>query len=517
MESTHKFRTKIHLSRLFHVCWFVLFSGLLATTLKYDPYTIAAPLLAAVCIAFIGFVFIRYADTINAWNTAKANRCAIVLLLLLLMLLLFAGRILLAYPINDAGTIYYSTVETVLNGEISKDINQYTSCVNFYNCSNNDYFCIYKASFFLVAYLFPFMKLIIHGMQIDPYSLAGCYAMIVFNCLSITAAAALGYAALRKAQAKNAGALLFLVLFLFFAPNYLNTYKVYSDTLSMPYISLALFCLFTADRSTGSKRWLFYLLTGISVAIGSLIKGSVMVLIVAIVLYLLLCNRQTLRLRILSSLCIILSFGTIIAGWNLYLPSTPWVDWTNQDRYELPSTHWLMMASVGDGGFRQESVDYSFSFETLQERKEGIATEYIRRVKSHGSVLGYSKFIIKKLAQGLADGRFCQQVHLNAFYEHYPLREVVTQWGKYFPAMILYLKFYAFLLYLGMLLCTALNALKSKVDESFLINVCFFGVMLFFAFWEFKSRYLMNFTPLMMMGLVLAMKDLELHFATRKL
>ena len=36
----------------------------------------------------------------------------------------------------------------------------------------------------------------------------------------------------------------------------------------------------------------------------------------------------------------------------------------------------------------------------------------------------------------------------------------------------------------------------SRPGAAALINIMIFGVLLFFAFWETKSRYLLNFTPM---------------------
>ena len=71
-----------------------------------------------------------------------------------------------------------------------------------------------------------------------------------------------------------------------------------------------------------------------------------------------------------------------------------------------------------------------------------------------------------------------------------------------------YLKAYTYMLYAGCLISALINAVKGRVDTAFCINLCFFGLILFFSFWEFKSRYLMNYTPMFIMGYVLTMDDL---------
>ena len=501
------------LSRVFHLCWFLLFSILFMDTLRVNRHYTRAIVCGVAAFAVVAYLYPYCKNLAGKWEERRMTATAVVLLAVQFVLLLIAGRYLCSQPFNDAGTVYYSAVEILQTGTVGKEINEYTSCAWATGTSNNEYFIINEVVLFMVAYILPYLELIVHVLGIDPYTNAAYYAMIVLNCISITAATAVGYAVVKRTRAGSGGGLLFLVLSLLFAPNYLNTYKVYSDTLSMPYIMLAFLFLLLGNQGGGRNKWVYQILTGIMLAIGYLIKGSVIVLLVAMGVYLLLeksFQDGQWKKTAMSVVCLFSAFAMVLMAWGSFQARCPWIDRSQQERYELPAFHWIMMAASGDGGYSKSDFDYSLSFEDPEERQEAIINRYIEKVRSYGSAVGYVDFIRSKLAVSLADGRYYQQVHMNqTFNKEWRVGRFVNQDGEYYELLMQYLKAYTYMLYAGCLVSALIDVMKGRVDTAFCINLCFFGLILFFSFWEFKSRYLMNYTPMFIMGFVLTMNDLR--------
>ena len=490
--------------RAFFVVWLPLLIVLVSVIIVFGG---PSPLLLTAVFVALPALF---PPDVNGWSDRRFRRTTAVLLTVMLLGLLAMGRVLLSEPFNDAGTIYYSTAEIVRDGAVSTVIDEYSCCAWSTGTSNNDYFLIYPKSVFLLCYLLPFMKLA-QLLHIDLYAPAGWYSMIVVNCVSIAAAAAIGSRAVNVMKGRRA-ALYFLLLSIAFLPNYLNTYKVYSDTLSMPYVAAAVLFVAEGDRAAGKKRMLLRGLAGLSLGVGALLKGSVLVLAVAVIIWLVLRPETGLpgavRAADVGGVLLVLAF--VMTAWARFSDDCPWLDQRNRDAYELPTVHWVMMSAVGVGGYRQDALDYALSFDSYAERAAAETMVYTETVKSYG-LSGYIHFIIQKLCLSLSDGRYYQQGHMSVFAGQ-PVGELVCEGGRYYSGLTFYLTGYLYLLYFCFIL-SAINALKRRGGENIttLFSVCFFGLLLFFAFWEFKSRYLMNYTPVFLMNAAFVLSDFELR------
>ncbi len=506
---------RIPLVRLFFVCWILFILFLAPGIRKYLLHFRFGLTAAAIGAVLIMICFLLFAPRIERWSESRYRTIFFLVLFCMFGLLLLAGRLLLARPYTDAGTVYFSVAEIVENGAISKEINEFSCCAWSTHTSNNEYFLIYPKSLFLVAYLVPYMKLGADLLRIDLYSPAGWYFLIILNCLSLTVSAAAIAHTARLLRGKAAG-LLCLCLSAVFLPYYLSTYRVYSDTLSIPYVSLSFLFLAKGDLADDStaKRILYRCLTGVTLALATLLKGSVLVLVVAVFIYLFLRSSEqacTLKSRIADIAALGLTILLITSVWGRFAADCPWLDQTMRERYELPSMHWIMMAAEGHGGYRQESLDYSLSFKTIEERKKAETEAYIRAVrKKNAEEGGFAGFLYEKMCKNLAEGRFYQQQHMNHCFDATKgIGKIVHADGVHYHKLMRILAAYPLLFWLGFLFSAILSVRKRCVDEQFLIAECAFGLFLFFCLWEFKSRYLMNFTPMFFLGIVLAVCDLH--------
>ncbi len=509
MNNTRITKLNTVICKAFFVCWIICMVVLSPGVYEYLPYK-HIPMFLAFVGAVISCLTYRFIQPkIENWSRFKYTFVFALLVIVSLILLLYSGKILLTRPINDQGTVYYSAVEVIQNGSVSREINEYSCCSWSTHTSNNEYFLIYPRSLFLVAYLYPYLKAISSLLGVDLYSQAGLYSAVVFNCIHIAVSNAAISLAVQKIRGKAAGISCF-VLSLFFLPNHLNTFKVYSDTLSMPYMSLAFLALICGKKS--SNRW-YMVLSGAFIALSILIKGSAWVLFVAAIVYLAFNSdysekgKLTVMLSKVAVICV--TVFAIINLWNVFYSNCYWIDKAMADRYELPTMHWIMMASEGDGGYRQKALDYSLSYETKEARARADKDKFIEVVQSHGSFLAFMKeHVYKKICDSLADGRYYQQVHMDqSFMEDEMPGRILNCAGEYYNVLVRLLTGGLLFIYIGLFVATILAIKKPLVDEIFLIDIIFFGLLIFFCFWEFKSRYLMNFTPLYLAAIVLAADD----------
>lgn len=417
----------------------------------------------------------------------------------MLLLSLWAGLTMMVPPFNDTGSVYYAAAEIIQSGSISREVNEYTTCHWATKTSNHDYFLIYPNNTFLVFYHLCYYKLLLLFAPIDLYGPSGYGAAVVLNSVSIVCATVFGFLTAKKAK-DNTTAFLFLILSCLFVPYYLHAYKAYSDTLSLPYVTMALYFYVNGIQTDRDKRAvIFYILTGLSLSIGILIKGSILILLVAMSIYTAL-RHDSLRRTLYALICLILVCASILSVWPLYKDHCSWIDTTEADQFELPAIHWVMMAAKGGGDYKSKDFWYSQNFPTYEDRKRADMEEFVRRVQSYGSVHGYISYEIEKVSGVMADGMYAQYAHLKHTFPKVPaLEEWVSAQGQYYPWFYSYITVYITIYYLSVLASAFWGIARKKHSLNTLFHVCLFGVFVFFAFWEFKSRYLLNFVPLFML------------------
>lgn len=501
----------VFMNRTFHFLYFFLLCFLLLRTFHHFNYKCFILSASMMLCLFLLYVTARS----KAYIDACPSKC-VHLSLFLSCIFVFAfssviGRLMLCTPFNDTGSVYYATAEALETGVISKEINDFTKCYWATGTSNHDYFLIYPHNIFLINYLLPYYRMITSIFSISMYTSVGVYASVLLNAASITCAVAFGFYAARKAKG-NCTAYLYLLFSVTCIPYYIHAYKAYSDTLSLPYVAFSMFCLISAERSHSTPRRFWLILTGISLAVGYLIKGSLAVMLIAFCIYILLKFPS----RILSALTLSAAFAICILGWHSVLNNSSYIDLTDAERFEVPKTHYLMMASIGDGGYRQDDLEYTMSFPTYEEKTTATLNKYLERVQSYGSADAYISFLIDKLSTGLSDAKFAQQTHLDVACANSKMKYFLLPGEDYHALFYCCTTIYLTVIYVFMLLSPLVNAFSHRIHISSVLNIAYFGSLLFFSFWEFKSRYLLNLLPLMLLLTAFSITDitclLEVHF-----
>lgn len=283
--------------------------------------------------------------------------------------------------------------------------------------------------------------------------------------------------------------LLFIVLF---APFYLYASIFYTDVISYLFMLIPLILYSCINKeNTKRKNILWILCISIICSIGFKIKATNIFILIAIVIMLLF-NK-----KIKNCICIVFSTLIIIFLINIFIGKIYYISDEENDKYKFPYTHWIMMTLNEDsiGGYVEDDVKFTRSFDTLSERKRATSEELKRRVNNYGTIKLLKKLFIDK-AQGtwttpdLRTSDYLVRQPLNRNI----IQEVVTLHGKYYKIYSSILEgIYMFILF-GVLLSGILNFKRNNIYVN-LCQLCLLGIFIFLTIWESNARYLINFLP----------------------
>lgn len=208
------------------------------------------------------------------------------------------------------------------------------------------------------------------------------YPVIMFFVGLHAATALLLFGALHQLGLTNIKSLLVIQLFLLMPQIALQAPIAYTDTLSLFFIALTLLTLLIAEKSPRQKMtilWLFF--SSANALLAFLSKGTSLILIIAMVVFLFLHHSGKAKLLCLVPLCVFIlgNFGwkqTINAA-NIY-PDTG---------YGQPNTHYVMM------GMSQTPIPSNLSKAAKQQWMVGI---YSSADQAYSWDLFYNKRLPKK-------------------------------------------------------------------------------------------------------------------------
>lgn len=293
----------------------------------------------------------------------------------------------------------------------------------------------------------------------------------------------------------NGRALLLLLLCLLFTPYILYAPIFYTDSMSMLFVTLPLYLLSLYKGQ--EKPWARLGLgaaTGVLLAFGTKVKGSVAVLLVALVLYALF-NLSWKRLLGLL-LAVLIPFGAFTVFFDWQVRSRGIIDPASAYQHQFPTEYWLYMGLQGDGGFSKDDFDYMYSLEDVGQRREAARAGIAQRLREYG-LAGVAEHLTKKAAYTFGDGTcfIWVQLRRQPLYEG-RIGRLSQEAQPFYRAQ----DAYQALLLVCILLALVKGLLSAEgLDWAALLAVSLFGLALFLMMWETRSRYLLNFTPVMLL------------------
>lgn len=478
------------LSRIFHVCYLLVFAVVLGCVLAVQDNL--ATILALWLIGIFGLLCIRKRLGKIKITDAQLNIVTAGTLAVMALLMAAIGWMMLPLLKTDLGTVYYSAMEIIEKGRVNDILTDYNRMTMIRNMTNNEYFVVYPNNLPILFFLTVFYRGVC-ALGISMASDLGVYMGVLLNIASILLSVWIGSRTACKIWGKK-GALTYLGFAAFFLPYYINASRFYTDTLTLVFPVLAVY-LYIRIRETGElkKRAAGCIALGLCLTAGFLLKGSCIIVAVALVIHSFISglNRRTLA-AILIAACV---FGVSYQAWQSYVRNCSWIDMSREDALTFPAVHWIMMALSGNGGFRQEDFDYTYSFEGKKEKQAADIERAREKLEELGGAGGFIRFEMNKIALTWGDGKFAQQAHLEWMQKDTWVQEFVNDEGRYYPVFYVYTRAFVVILYTLFLFSAAGGCFRKNGIMS-VINICIFGVLLFFAVWETKSRYLLNYTPL---------------------
>lgn len=434
---------------------------------------------------------------------ATAQKAIAALLALYFALLLCAGVSLAVEPAWDFGRVYAGALDIAENGAV-------TYTLQYFLESNNNFFVAY-----LLCYWFKITSL---------FGLAPLYAGILLNCIAIWVSVAVLVWVVCRAWGVQRG-LVFLALCLCCVPLYSYASIFYTDTLSMPFVSVGLWLWQQCQKKP--SLWCLVLL-GINAFVGYQLKASVGILYVAIFIFVFAHARREWwgrckQIAVVAVVILLLSFG-----YRMLLSATQVIDLTELDRYKLPYTHYVMMGLAGNGGYNADDYALSIGIEDLQTRKEVNVAQIQSRLSEYG-VAGYLTFLAGKLEFTWLDGTYYApwKLEIDPLYPNHLLSQILRLDGQYFSAYQIAALGGQLALLLLMLLAVVRCATPTTAGGQLpnaayaaaahrllcLVALSVFGLFLFLLVWETRSRYLVNFIPLFLLMAQFGLAALPRHKA----
>lgn len=426
---------------------------------------LAAGLLGAAALAawLFGKLSRKAADGRRFWRILSC-----LLLVLMGAGLLYAGMELKVYPGWDFGAVYQGAVEIVENGAFSESSNWY-----FTTYPNNVAVCMFLAGFFkLFGGLGSYITL---GVLLNVVLIL---LGMVFTCLLA-----------EKLYGSRAG---FLVLLFcaFFLPFYMHAPIFYTDTFALPFVTGS-FLLYQYRKK--DARWL--ILTAAVLAVGYKVKGSLGVILIALLIHLWL-HREGAAERLKKSVFLLVPFLLLVGFLTVVPEKMPFFDASEKEKNEFPVEHWLAMGLAGSGGYNADIYWMTASTEGKEAKKE-VDRQYIRDTLEEYGVRGMAEHLRAKVVFTWGDGVYFAPEKL----KRDPVKEsALHSWVLYdgadYPKTYLYCSAVQLLILAGILLSVLRNFFeKGRVREIQAMQLAVFGLFLFLLLWETRSRYLVNFVP----------------------
>ena len=349
---------------------------------------------------------------------------------------------------------------------------------------------------------------------------SGAYldGLVVVNILAIDISIVFMYKTLKTCIDKDISMFL-LMCTMIITPFVTYCPIAYSDTVSMPFIisSLYYFVLYFIKGEESKKN---IVLSSLLLGIGSCIKFSSAILLVAYIIYIIFINKDILK-KILYIVVICLLFFTMYfpIRFSEYVYLKPDV----LEKKKMPITHWIMMGlhedDISVGGFYEEDAKYTLSFENGKEKREKNVEMIKRRLHNYSSNNDLLGFYLRKLTYVWGDGTFYARNKLwLRTIRDYSFKKYII--GSHYRTVTY--RLYAQSQWMIVLFFTAIALLFNKYlkDDQrkllFINSITITGVIIFFLLWEARSRYLINFLPIILINCSLGVISIKNKLDNKK-
>ncbi len=348
----------------------------------------------------------------------------------------------------------------------------------FYQFPNNWAFLILLSNYYKIIYL------ITGSISI--------YAPGILNIALMQVGMFMFYKCMKLMFSDNCHSALGIILMLGYAPLYTYSSYCYTDSVSLPFVTAAVYFVIKAKRAEKFSPFMGNITAaGALIAVGYSIKGSLIIIMVSMLMYLIVnvpIKRWLCGAGVTAALFLL--FNSVIL--SNYASASGIATKEQLAQYRFPTTHWIMMGLKDEGGFDVDDHNFTKFLPDYETRKEK-SVEIIKERLSEADAQSSTKHIFKKLGFTWGDGTYYINNHL--VYAHKGFVKYLVMKGT---KSLLYFQSYHFMIITALLLSVINGFIKGKASSMDFVRLTVFGLTVFLLIWETRSRYLFNFIPLML-------------------
>lgn len=407
---------------------------------------------------------------------------AVVLMGIQIVIQAYIGYEMAVTPAGDRNVIFKQASEMALNN-LFKTSDEY----NFYflRYPNNQFLLVLWAAWFMVLKAAGTTNFL--------------YGNMFLNGFAINLSTILCMVIVYRRYGKNP-ALLFQMMTVLFVPFYTYIPFVYTDTLVLPITAGLLLCyeLLLEFWNKNITRFLIVLtIMGVLTWVGYALKPTVAIITLACFIHMVIAKDW--KRGLISLFVVILVFGVCAKTYNMAMEKMEVVDQTDYDKENFPYSHWVMMGLQGTGNYSLKDREYTSSFETKKEKEKANIAMIKKRLEEY-KVKGLLLHQYIKAVATWSNGKYDMEFHL----QRQPIRNswlqsVFFKDGVFYPLYNGYCTIYQWVLLLFIAASVVYGFKKRETDSAMMWKLALFGLFLFLSIWETKSRYVMQFVPVMLL------------------
>ncbi len=490
-------KSKKVLSMTFHgvfaVLWVIVLPGIILTCFVNDIFVIVPVLLVPVIVIHRKKVF-KIAESAKEQLEHCINQYSIIAIALFFMtvqivLQTYIGYEMAVTPAGDRNIIFKQASEMALHN-VFKTSDEY----NFYflRYPNNQLLLMLETVWFMM----------LKTLRITNF----LYGNMALNIIAIDLSIIICMVIVYRKYGKNF-AIFFQIMTVIFIPFYTYVPFVYTDTLVLPIVAGILLCYELLEEHWNKKRaeakagfGIILCVMGVLTWIGYALKPTVAIITLACFIHMVIAKEW--KRGLISSLVIVLVFGTCIKTFNIVMDKMEVVDQTDYDTENFPYSHWIMMGLQGTGNYSLKDREYTSSFETKKDKEKANITMIKQRLKEYG-VKGLLLHQYIKAIATWSNGKYDMEFHLQRQPKRNSwLQELFFKNGAFYPLYDGYCTIYQCILLVFIMISVIYGFRKKEIDSAVMWKLALFGLFLFLSIWETKSRYVMQFIPVMFLIVV---------------
>jgi len=428
---------------------------------------------------------------------ALAHRWILLIFMVLSAILQFyMGNQLRSVPMWDVDSIFYGGIIWARTGSLYYPSVYYITYLRYFAM-----FSIQWGAVFLFRNLY-WVYSFFGGTDLHYLALLWNVAMVQAMVFSL-------YCAAKRLKGLQGGLFVILLLAIFLPFHFMGGIY-YTDTLAMPFIAIA-FSLYLRgrDEAVHDKKILLFVAVGAAIAMGGALKGTVIIILIAICIDMLLTKKQDWIPRLVCIGAMVFAFLLIYGGFNLYM-SRIVIGPELIERYQLPFSYWAMVGLQGYGSFCSNDFLFTMSIPDLATRQSETFRIFLERLQEHG-LGGMLNLFAAKFTINFGDGTY----EMHRIYGQSPinttlLHDIILSNGRNFNAYAHLASGFTVAMLILMIIASVFSLIKKGEPSHTAVPwLSFFGLMLFLVFSESGGRLSMILFPTLVIGAMIGLSIIE--------